>query len=141
MSDLIEIKNRAPSIVKDEKGRERTDNGRWSVHAMAKYIASHPEKLHTTADLVRVGNERATSGKLEQRRRELTKIVDHMITVLDVPAVLEWGGRKIIAVGRYNPQDDYHQSLMAAEISRRKLRADGSAERLEMLIKLFPARA
>lgn len=136
-TNLIEIRRRAPSIVKDEKGRERTENGRWSVRAMAEYVARHPEKLHKASDLCRVANERASESNVERRRRELSKIADTMLDI-GIPAVIEWGGRKIVAVGRYNSQDQYHQSLMAAEIGRRTLCADGRAERLQNLVAALP---
>lgn len=137
-STIIEVKRRAPALVKDEKGRERTENGRYSSRAMAEYVSRHAERFHGGIDGCRVANERATEANIERRRRDLSNVADIMLNDLGVPAVIEWAGRKISAVARYNPQDEYHQSLMAAEINRRELRADGSAERLQSLVAALP---
>jgi hypothetical protein len=137
-SNITEVRHRTPAIVKDARGRERIENHKWSLPAVANYVSSHPESLHTAADLCRVANEIASKGNVERRRRELSKIADYMLEELKVPAVLEWGGRKIVAITRYNPQDEYHQRLMAEEINRRTVRADGSAERLEALVHSLP---
>lgn len=137
MSEIVATIERAlPALVRDNKGKDRFE-GTFNIFAAAKYAADNPEKLYTAADFCRLFNERASPCNVDLRRRYLSKIADVMIEN-GVAAVLEWSGRKIIAVGRYNPQNEYHQRLMAEEIARRKVRHDGSWKRLEHIIQFLP---
>jgi hypothetical protein len=136
MSEIQRIRP-VPKIVKDESGKERTSTGRWSLAAISDHVAVHPETMFDYKKLARIGYNSAFPKDAEAARQNIRSIAN-LLEARNILTVVEFAGRKIHAIQVYIPLNEYHQKLMADEIGRRKLRADGSADKLEGLIRSLP---
>jgi len=126
-----------PTIVKTDAGKERTSTGRWSLPAVAKHVAAHPETMFDHKQLARLGHGSAMP-KLAEAARHNIRLIANFLEAKETLTVIEFKGRKIYAIQVFNRNNEYHQQLMANEIGRRKVRADGSAEKLEKLLQILP---
>lgn len=128
----------APTIVKDDQtGKERTSTGRWSLPTIAQHVAENPGTMFTCQALARLGYLSAIPKHVMLARRNIRAIAN-LLEERGTAVVVEFSGRKLHAIQVYIPANEYHQKLMADEIGRRKLRRDGSAEKLELLLKSLP---
>lgn len=126
-----------PTIVKTDDGKERTSTGRWSLKAIANYVNDHPAAMLDYKQLARIGHGSAMPKQAEAARNNIRAIAN-LLEARGVLTAVEFAGRKIHAIQVYNRNNEYHQILMANEISRRRLRADGSADSLEKLLHSLP---
>jgi hypothetical protein len=127
----------APTIIKTDDGKSRTSTGRWSLKAIANYVNDHPATMFDYKQLARVGHGCAFPKQAEAARNSIRAIAN-LLESRGILTVVEFTGRKINAIQVYNRDNEYHQLLMAAEIGRRKVRADGSEEKLERLLQSLP---
>ena len=127
----------APAVIKTDTGKERTSTGRWSLKAIAKYVSDHPATMFDYKQLARIGHGVAMPKQAETARHSIHSIAN-FLEEQSVLTVVEFRGRKINAIQVFNRDNEYHQQLMANEIGRRKIRADGSAEKLEHLLQVLP---
>jgi hypothetical protein len=137
MSD-IERHRPPPVIIKDDKGKYRTSTGRWSMAAMADHVVKHPATMHDAKMLARVAYGDALPSHAEAARRNIRALANLLEEERNILVVVEFARRKINAIQIYVSANEYHQQLMAAEIGRRKLRSDGSADKLEHLLRSLP---
>lgn len=137
MSDALQVPIQKPMVIKDDKGKERTSTGRWSLFAIARHIAAHPETMFEGKQLARIGYGSAFPKDAEAARKNIRSLAN-LLENQNIATVVEFQHRKIHAIQIYNKDNEYHQQLMADEIGRRKLRADGTAEKLEVLIQFLP---
>jgi len=126
-----------PTIIKTDKGKLRTSTGRWSTTAMANHVNEHPATMHDFRALARVAYGDALPHHAETARHNIRNLVN-CLEERRILTVIEFVGRKIHAIQIFNRDNEYHQQLMANEIGRRKIRADGSAEKLEHLLQSLP---
>jgi hypothetical protein len=133
----LELIRTKPSVVKGDDGKERIDTGRYSRQALANHIASHPGEIFTARDLAKITPGGAHKGNVEKVRRDL-RIISDLIIDAGIGAVVEWSGRKITGIARYNPQSEYHLRLASQEISLRQRRKDGSDEKYLRALDALP---
>jgi hypothetical protein len=138
MSDLERYRP-PPVIIQDDKGRSRTSTGRWSMSALADHIVKHAATMHDSKMLARVAYGDALPRHAEAARKNIRALANLLEEERNILAVVEFAHRKINAIQVYLPANEYHQQLMAAEIGRRRLRSDGSAEKLEHLVRALPS--
>ena len=138
MNTEIQKVRPTPAIVRTNDGKERIETGRWSLKAMADYVANHPALMLDYKQLARVGRWSAMPAQAETTRRAIRSI-SNLLEERKILTVIEFSGRKVHAIQVFNRNNEYHQHLMANEIGRRKVRADGSAEKLEQLIQSLPS--
>jgi len=126
-----------PKVVKTDTGKDRTSTGRWSLKAIAEYIVAHPAQMFDYKQLARIGHGSAMPKQAETARHNIRLIANHLESQ-SLLTVIEFAGRKIHAIQMFNRNNEYHQQLMANELGRRQIRADGSADKLEKLLAVLP---
>lgn len=127
----------APVVIETDDGKPRTSTGRWSLAAIANYVAAHPATMFDYKQLARIGYASAYPKQAEAARQNIRAIAN-LLESRGLPIVVEFQARRIHAIQIYNPNNEFHQQLMADELGRRRLRADGSAEKLEGLLHFLP---
>jgi hypothetical protein len=107
------------------------------MSAMADHIAEYPATLHDFRALARVAYGDALPHHAATARHNIRSLAN-LLEDRKILTVVEFVGRKIHGIQIFNRDNEYHQQLMANEIGRRKIRADGSAEKLEHLLHVLP---
>jgi len=126
-----------PTVITNDAGKDRTSTGRWSLKAIADYLVAHPAQMFDYKQLARIGHGSAMPKQAESARHNIRLIANHLET-RSILTVVEFNGRKIHAIQVFNRDNEYHQQLMADELGRRQIRADGSAIKLEKLLEALP---
>jgi hypothetical protein len=126
-----------PDIVKNDMGKERISTGKWDTRAVARHVANNPSRVFDYKELARIGHGAAWPNLAEDARHKIRAIAN-LLEEQGVATVVEFSGRRLAAIQVYASSNEYHQQLMADEMARRRLRADGSAEKLEVLLALMP---
>jgi hypothetical protein len=133
----IQVRHLKPVIVKDDDGKERTSTGRWSLPAIADHVFMHPETMFDNKMLARIAYASAFPKWAEAARKNIRSLAN-VLESRGIAVVVEFSCRKLHAIQIYNRDNEYHQQLMTDEIGRRRLRCDGSAEKLEKILKVLP---